>query len=356
MGYPFVLRYLMQVALSNGHIALSQTIIAFCKNSRKYSVINLVKSPVGTEASTSDKTQIIRILENVGRALQPLELAQIINSLPKDVVLDEEKLTRFLLLTAFLDQQAESPSARRTTIKIYNVFGDDLFFKPQQCLIQINKLATLKDEYKISPAIGRVLPRFGWFVLRVGGFLTYEMMLNKDRLSEKLDQCKTPREAIALLQSNPLVESILREKAVRMYISWIGHPNLGIDVSNGKWDKSLFEMPVDGHVGKIFSRTGLVSEVIHERKEGSGSRWNVIVASNMRAPIQEVTNKYSDDCVMVDHGAFQIGINCCPDNLEGMACDSCPRTPVCQIKSKIGCKGYCMLRDFCKRNLTWRAY
>jgi len=320
------------------------------------SVIGLVRSHVGKEASASEKAQIIRILERVGGVLQPLELAQIINNLPNEVVSDKEKLTRFLLLTAFLDQQAESPSARRTAIKIYNVFGDDLLFKPQQCLIQINKLTALKDEYKISPAIGRVLPRFGWFVLRVGGFLTYEMMLNKDRLSEKLGQCKNPREAIALLQSNPLVESILREKAVRMYISWIGHPDLGIDVSDGKWDKSLFEMPVDGHVGKIFSRTGLVSEVIHEGKKGSGSRWNVIVASNMRASIQEVTNKYSGDCIMVDHGAFQIGINCCPDSLEGMACDACPRASVCQIKPKIGCKGYCMLRDFCKRNLTWRAY
>jgi len=179
------------------------------------SVIGLVRSHVGKEASASEKAQIIRILERVGGVLQPLELAQIINNLPKEVVLDKEKLTRFLLLTAFLDQQAESPSARKTAIRIYDVFRDDLFFKPEQCLIQINKLAALKDEYRISPAIGRVLPRFGWFVLRVGGFLTNEMMLNKDRLSEKLGQCKNPREAIALLQSNPLVESILREKAVR---------------------------------------------------------------------------------------------------------------------------------------------
>ncbi|MCL6578337.1 MAG: hypothetical protein K6T73_03005 [Candidatus Bathyarchaeota archaeon] len=316
----------------------------------------MVKSPVGKEASTSDKAHIIKILENVGRALQPLELAQIINSLPKDVVLDKEKLTRFLLLTAFLDQQAESPSARRTAIKIYNVFGDYLFFEPQQCLMQINKLAALKDEYKISPAIGRVLPRFGWFVLRVGGFLTYEMMLDKTSLSEKLGQCKSLGEATAFLQSNPVVESILREKATRMYVSWIGHPDLGIDVSNGKWNKSFFEMPVDGHVGKIFSRAGLVSEVIHEEKEGSGSRWNVIVASKMRPSIQEATNQHGEDCIMVDHGAFQIGINCCPDNLEGIACDSCPRASFCQIKAKIGCKGYCMLRDYCKRNVTWRAY
>lgn len=99
---------------------------------------------------------------HVGKVLQPLELAHIINNLPKKLVLDKEKLTRFLLLTAFLDQQAESPSARKTAIAIYNVFGDDLFFKPHHYLIQIDRPAALKEGYEISPIISRVLPRFGW--------------------------------------------------------------------------------------------------------------------------------------------------------------------------------------------------
>lgn len=316
----------------------------------------LARSCVGKKASVAEKQKLIGILEKVGRILQPLELSQIISGLAEDIKNDKEKLVRFLLLTSFLDQQAESPSARKTAIKIYETFGNDLFSNPKSCLMRIDKLTPLKSEYRISPAIGRVLPRFGWFVLRVGGFLIYEMMLGEINLSKELGNCGTPKEAINFLYRNPLVESILREKAVRMYISWIGHPGLGIDVSNGKWHTSLFEMPVDGHVGKIFSRTGLVSEVIHERKEGRGHRWNIIVASKMRPLIQEITQEYSDDCVMVDHGAFQIGINCCPDNLEGMACDSCPRSDSCGIKDKIGCKGYCMLRDYCKRNLTWRAY
>ena len=319
----------------------------------------VAKSPVGKEASTAEKKAIIDILENVGRTLQTLGSAQMINRLPKNVTSNKEKLVRFLLLIAILDQQAESDSAGKTAIEIYNIFGDDLFFKPRECLMQINKLKVIEDVYKISPAIGRVLPRFGWFVLRVGGFLIYEMMLGTNKLSEELGRCKNPGEATAVLEGNHLVRSILREKATRMYISWIGHPALGIDISNGKWNTRLFEMPVDGHVGKIFSRTGLVSEVIHEGREGSksvGSRWNVIVASAMRQPIQYLTQQYSNDCVMVDHGAFQIGINCCPDNLKDMACDACPKASSCQIKPKIRCKGYCMLRDLCKRNLTWRAY
>jgi hypothetical protein len=214
----------------------------------------------------------------------------------------------------------------------------------------------LKNEYKISPAIGRVLPRFGWFVLRVGGFLIYEMMLNEKMLSEELGKCRSPKDAINFLHSNPVVESILRDKAARMYISWVGHPNLGIDVSSGAWNRASFEMPIDGHVGKVFSRTGMVNKVIHERKEGKGPRWNIIVAAKMRPLIQEVTNKYSDDPIMVDHGAFRIGINCCTDKIEFVSCDSCTREDICEIKDKIGCGGRCILADFCKRNLTWRAY
>ncbi|MDH7558329.1 MAG: hypothetical protein QHH18_07005 [Candidatus Bathyarchaeota archaeon] len=90
-------------------------------------VVDLTKSHVGKEASVSEKIQMIKILEHVGKVLQPLELSHIINNLPKELLSDKEKLTRFLLLTAFLDQQAESPSARKTIVRTYNVFGDNSF-------------------------------------------------------------------------------------------------------------------------------------------------------------------------------------------------------------------------------------
>lgn len=316
----------------------------------------MVTSPAGSIATEQETKSMISILERVGRVLQPLDLKIIFNKLPDEVSHDKEKLTRFLLLTAFLDQQAESPTARVTALNIYKIFGDHLFYKPQTVLLRMSELTPLKSRYKISPAIGRVLPRFGWFVLRVGGFLIYEMMLKKNRLSDALGKCRNPREAIIFLHSSPVVESILRHKAVRMYVSWVGHPDLGINVSQGKWEKTDFEMPVDGHVGKIFSRSGMLQEIIHESKNRSNKRWNIIVASDMRPSIQQVTEDFDADCIMVDHGAFRIGFNCCPDNLEGMACDSCPRRFFCTIKDKIGCKGYCVLRDYCKRNSTWRAY
>jgi len=314
------------------------------------------KSLIENKASNQEVRSMISILERVGKILQPQDLKSIYRGLPQAIVSEKEKLTRFLLLVAILDQQAESPTARKTAIIAYKKLGDSLLSNPQKALINLDKLFPLQHQYKISPAIGRVLPRFAWFVLRIGGFLIYEMMLNDKKLSEELRKCKTPKQALNLLHDNPVIASILRDKAARMYISWIGHPDLGVDISKGFWKRESFEMPVDGHVGKIFSRTGIVKEVIHEGKKGKSSRWNIIKASEMRDSIQQITIKFSNDPIMVDHGAFQIGFNCCTDKVENVSCNACVRKFFCKIKDKIGCEGICILRDYCKKNLLWRAY
>lgn len=221
----------------------------------------MVKSYVGTEASAGEIKEMLSILERVGGLLQPAVLVSAIDGLPAEVRSDKEKVTRFLLLLALLDQQAESPTALLTAKRIYDNFGDLLFFSPQAVLPRMHALVNVKDDYKISPAIGRVLPRFAWIVLRVGTFLIYELTLNRKKLSDELGKLATPYEAADFLENNAVLAAVLREKARFMFISWVGHPDLGIDVSNGKWAVSLFLMPVDGHVGKVFSRAETVGEV-----------------------------------------------------------------------------------------------
>jgi len=315
----------------------------------------MVKSQVGREATAGQVKEMLDILESVGGILQPAALSSAIDSLPSKIRGDKEKLTRFLLLLALLDQQAESPTALLTAKRVYDSFGDLLFFSPQAVLVKMHTLTNVQDDYKISPAIGRVLPRFAWIVLRVGAFLIYEMLLNKKKLSHELGKLSTPSEAVDFLEGNAVLSAVLREKARFMFISWVGHPGLGIDVSTGRWPVSDFLMPVDGHVGKVFSSTGIAQEIIHEGRAGTTGRWNIIQASNMRPLIQMIVSPRGNDCIMVDHGAFRIGFNCCPDNLQGLACDSCPRFP-CDIADLIDCKGKCPLADYCRRNLTWRAY
>jgi hypothetical protein len=298
---------------------------------------------------------MLQILEAIGRNLQSKELEDLLTKLPKELLNDKEKIIRFLLLTAFLDQQAESPTARTTAVRIYEIFGNDLFDNPIKVLHDLNKLASIKSEYKISPAVGRVMPRFAWFVLRVGGFLAYELMLNGRPLLDELSSCATPIDAVAKLQENATVESVLRDKAARMYISWVGHPELNIDISSNKWNKSDFLMPVDGHVGKVFCRTGMVHEVIHEGKPDSSLRWNVIIAADMRDSIQRLVNSFHKDTIMVDQGAFQVGLNCCPDNLKGICCDKCSKL-TCKVNQSSTKDRKCVLAHLCKQNLTWRAF
>ena len=150
------------------------------------------KSYVKVKASDSEVQSMLSILQEVGKVLQPLDLSACLIGLPGDVKQDKEKITRFLLLVALLDQQAESPTARLTAKRIYEKFGDDLFFSPTAVPMRLPMLVNLKNDYKISPAIGRVLPRFGWIVLRVGTFLIYEMMINKKKLSDELGKLTTP--------------------------------------------------------------------------------------------------------------------------------------------------------------------
>lgn len=315
------------------------------------------KSPVGKVSSPKETRKILEILEGIGRILQPLTLKRLTDCFPDRIRSDKEKVTRPLLLVALLDQQAESPTALKMAQRVYKTFGEELFSRPARALVNLDRLGAFQDEYKISPAIGRVLPRFAWILLRVGAFLIYELTLDNDgkRLSDELSKCASPVEASDLLEGNIVLNAVLREKARLMFLSWVGHPGLGIDISRGKWRENEFLMPVDGHVGKVFCRSGVINEVVREGKPHRGARWNIIQASNMRPSIQAVVQEHHKDCIYVDHGAFQIGFNCCPDNLTGIACDSCQNIS-CEIAEVISCGGQCPLSGYCKRNTMWRAY
>ena len=240
---------------------------------------------------------------------------------------------------------------------VYDTFKDKLFEEPLYVIKNLAKLVPLDKEriYDISPAIGRVMPRFGWIVLRVGGFLMYEYQLNENniQLNEEFKNVNSPSEAIEYLNNSVIIKSILREKAMNMYVSNIGHPKLGIDVSHGKWKKEDFPMLVDGHVGRVFCRTGIVTDVYFESEKGDRA-W-IIQASEMRESINDlVASKKGIDGCMVDYGAFIIGYNCCPDDDTRTCCSKCTKLS-CEVRSVTGSKN-CVLSDYCKKNMKWRAY
>ena len=117
-----------------------------------------------------------------------------------------------------------------------------------------------------------------------------------------------------------------------------------------------FFMPVDGHVGKVFSRSGMLPLVIHESKKKDDPRANIISAFQLRKPIQEIVSSRKFDVVMVDYGAFVIGYNCCSDQARDACCIKCLKESLCKIPNLRPSYTKCPLSDYCKKNLYWRAY
>ncbi|MDI9609706.1 MAG: hypothetical protein QFX36_00065 [Archaeoglobales archaeon] len=116
-----------------------------------------------------------------------------------------------------------------------------------------------------------------------------------------------------------------------MFVNWI------IFLFNEIWDLRVLEtentlMIVDGHVGKVFCRSGLLDEVLYESK-----RPFIIQASKMRHKIEEVVNKFSKIPFYVDNGAFYL-------YEDGYCQEINPNCSECPIK------------EHCKKYLKWTAY
>ncbi|MBC7329206.1 hypothetical protein H5T88_02490 [bacterium] len=91
-------------------------------------------------------------------------------------------------------------------------------------------------------------------------------------------------------------------------------------------------MIVDGHVGKVFCRTGLLGEVLYEK-----DRPFIIHASKMRPIIEQIVSQAGVIPFYVDNGAFYLYEDGYCKDLE----------PDCRI---------CPVREFCKRYIKWTAY
>ena len=91
-------------------------------------------------------------------------------------------------------------------------------------------------------------------------------------------------------------------------------------------------MIVDGHVGKVFCRTGTLEEVLYEKR-----RPYIIQASKMRSWIEEIVSRFEKIPFYVDNGAFYLFEDGHCSDLEPN-CKDCPVNKVC------------------KKYLKWTAY
>jgi len=298
--------------------------------------------------SDKDINKIIGILEKKGKSKwlkrwqSHMALPNNINILNKNI--DEvEKILRYLLLRVLINQQARFEKVREMSIRISEEFTDALLLRPYE--ISESKIFKIfKDVagdkgsllYRVG-ALGGIKP-ISLFTYR---FKTYEgfiRWLNENNLyffniiKEKLNEksynlfdflCTHTILNAGWVGNDP--------KACRMFVNWI------VFLFNEVWELEIGDikdtlMIVDGHVGKVFCRSGLLNQVIYEK-----SRPYIIQASKMRKSIEDIVYNSKRIPFYVDNGAFYLFEDeyCLDINPN---CDSCP------------------INKHCKKYIKWTAY
>ncbi len=282
-----------------------------------------------------DKLKLIKRLEDIGKKKLRRDLYDtLLYVLSKDLLSNKEFLSRYLLLAAVLDQQAETGSARDTVITIYNECDEDFFLNPG---VYVNKIYDLfekvKDVYKVKSRVIR-MKKEGMLLLRLGGYLLTLVNIEGryKSLVDYLMLFKTPESLLNGILSDVLLSGLFYEKAARMYVGWVTHPDLYISVY-GRIPVNTIPMVVNGHVCKVFARTGLLNSVLIEDVERP-----IVKAENERRNIERLTRRYypQGDFFMIDYGAFYIGIKYCGE--KDPQCNECP------------------INELCLKNTTVRAY
>ena len=293
--------------------------------------------PIQRILTYDEKKKLLEKLEEIGKAYIQKDINEtLLQGLSEDDLSNKEFLVRYLLLAAVLDQQADSESARRTVREIYSKYKAEFFLQPENYLKIVNEVVeTAMKTYEPKARVLR-MKKEGITLLRIGGYLIseYNLSFRYKNLVDYYKRFGSPRE---LLKSGILGEimfsGILYEKAARLYVGWITHPDLPVQIYDKSIDKAMIPMVVDGHVGKVMARVGLLSRVSVEDKQNM-----IIKAEDERITIetQVKTIKPDGDPFMIDYGAFHIGIRYCHE-----------REPECIN---------CPLNTICRRNIQIRAY
>ena len=262
--------------------------------------------------------------ENIAKDLQS-SLLNIIND--PNLLNNKEFLLRYLLLAAILDQQAESDSARETLKRITQVYGADFFMNPQTYFDKVyDILNTALSVYKPRARVIRMKSE-GIALLRIGGFLlaVHSISLRFEGLHQYFTRFKNPTTLLEQgILSNPLLSALLFEKAARLYVGWITHPQLFVKLYGDNIRRNSIPMPVDGHVAKVFARAGFLTTVNIESKSTM-----IIEAEKERERIEKEVKalKTDADTFAIDYGAFLIGIKYCND--ANPKCYECPLNKIC---------------------------
>ncbi len=208
-------------------------------------------------------------------------------ALPNGLSLDDrESVMRYLLLRALLNQQGDTSKVRALVKELYGVFQEALLFDPLQVEQRFGDVLAVFRRvggprgagiYHVG-ALGGLKP-LSLFLYRFAAFMIficscdslYGLVRNKLNVGV--------RALWEFLRDDPILDGGWvgnDPKAARMLTNWLvwlfGHVWRELRV-----DLSATLMIVDGHVGKVFCRTGALDTVRYEQR-----RPCIILAKEMR--------------------------------------------------------------------------
>jgi len=282
--------------------------------------------------SYTQKITLLKLLESVGdQSIIPYMNRNLLYPVSTKLLQNKEFLSRYLLLVATLDQQADSASARETVIQLYNKYSSDFFLKPHRYIDNLHAVLNIvRAYYKPRTRVIRLKHEAAGF-LRVGGYLLSLINITKlyGGLLPYFSRCNSPQNLLDTLLVDPFINGILYEKAARMYVGWLSHPKLWINISNGKWKVSSLPMVVNGHVCKVLARTGFLPDVLVENKKTM-----IVEARKDRERVERCVKQVYPigDYFMIDTGAFYMGIAYCDE--WSPKCEKCPISKVCARNTK----------------------
>lgn len=311
------------------------------------------------ELSPEGKIKFVKKLEQLGFQTQRDALW---NGIPAELR-GKEEISPFLLLVAALDQQVEWTTAWRAANNLFEVYGEKLILDAKYMLDDMAGAIEVVEnaDYRITlPGTSWMRTR-GYILSRLAGVF-YFLRNEENLLSRRLGSFENVLAAKENLLKDLFISAALDDKALNMYLCWVGHPGLGVDVSDGRWGVSLFDLSVDGHSAKLISRSGILSaqQIIPDPVVRSEDKIK-IVAHKMRRTVNEIVDVMNVDKTMVDFAAFFFGKYCCDD--ISPACNSCNKQirNNCEIlnitkNTNCVCNGLCPLNELCAKNLQWVGY
>jgi hypothetical protein len=299
--------------------------------------------------SVREKNKLLIILEKQGRTKwlrrwkEHMAFPNNINPLSQERN-EQEKVLRYLLLRVLINQQARFEKVREMSIKISEEFTDVLLFEPYK-VSESELFKVFKDVagekgsflYRVG-ALGGIKP-ISLFSYRFKAYEGFIKWLNetKQTFFDLIVNQLQNKKAFALfefLNTHSILEAGWvgnDPKACRMFVNWV------IFLFNEIWNQKVSKMEdtlmiVDGHVGKVFCRSGLLGEVLYEK-----GRPYIIQASKMRPWIEGIVSNSRRVPFYVDNGAFYLFE-------DGFCMDLSPN---CQR---------CPINKLCKKYIKWTAY